>query len=240
MDFFRLQVASKVPLVMVDSDVPDPKVRRAYLGTHNYRAGRAAGELIKKAIPEGGNVVISVGKMDVQNAVERRQGVLGIDAQEIKDRTPAGATNLQLGKYRILSTITDDAKESVCQEKAEDLFLKNRDIDAVVGLWAYNPPALLRAKEKTKAKAAIIGFDENEETLLGIEQGKIVGTIVQSPYQFGYDSVKILAALSKKDETVLKKYEGIDAENRIFIPHQVITKENVAEFHAKVNKLLGK
>src|SRR5262249_15459001 len=33
----------KIFVVCQDSDVPDPKSRRLYLGTHNYRAGRAAG-----------------------------------------------------------------------------------------------------------------------------------------------------------------------------------------------------
>src|SRR5205085_142771 len=73
--FLKNEVAAKVPLICVDSDVPDPSARRCYLGTHNYRAGRAAGALVEKAAPQGGRIVIFVGKMDVQNAIERRQGV---------------------------------------------------------------------------------------------------------------------------------------------------------------------
>jgi ribose transport system substrate-binding protein len=243
-DFFRLQVNPKVPLLMVDNDVLDPKARRAYVGTHNYRAGRAAGELVKKAIPDGGKVVIFVGKMDAQNAVERRQGVLdvlaGINQDEIKDKTPADARDVKLGKYTLVDTRTDNVKAEDCQREAEDILQRRADVAALVGLWEYNPPALLRAADKMKSKVAIIGFDENEDTLRGIESGRIIGTIVQAPYKFGYDSVKILAALARKDESVFKKYPEIDSEHRIFIPHRTITKENVAPFHAEVNKMLGK
>ena len=175
--FFEKKIAPKVPLLTIDSDVPDAKIRRAYIGTNNYLAGRAAGDLIKKAIPDGGNVVIFVGKMDAQNAIERRQGVLDvlaeINSQELKQKTPAGAHELKLGKYTLVDTKTDDAKSEECLSQAEDLFTKRKDIDAVVGLWEYNPPALLRAKKNLQAKTAVIGFDENDESLNAIRDGSL-------------------------------------------------------------------
>jgi ribose transport system substrate-binding protein len=243
-EFYRTKVAPRVPFVTMDSDVPDPKVRRAYVGTDNYLAGRAAGELVKKAIPDGGKIVIFVGKLDAINAVERRQGLLdelaGIESKTMKDKTPNDARNLTVGKYVLLDTRTDDVSAKTCQDQAEDLFTKVPDVAAVIGLWEYNPPAMLRAKAKSNAKAAVIGFDENDETLRAIKDGSCVGTIVQDPYKFGYESVKILAALAKNDESVLKDWPGIDAEHRIFIPHRVITKDGVDAFQAECNKLLGK
>ena len=69
----------------------------------------------------------------------------------------------------------------------------------MVGLWAYNPPAILAAvnddvKEGKLGQIKIVGFDENAETLQGIDDGNIYGTVVQNP-QFGYQSVKMMAAL---------------------------------------------
>ena len=60
----------------------------AYIGTHNYRAGRAVGELVTKAVPKGGKFAIFVGKMDVANAVERRQGVLDYLAGPKTEKRP--------------------------------------------------------------------------------------------------------------------------------------------------------
>jgi len=62
-------------VICQDSDAPKSK-RKFYLGTSNYMAGRAAGKLIKEAVPEGGEVMLFVGKMEVLNAQERSQGII--------------------------------------------------------------------------------------------------------------------------------------------------------------------
>nr|MBA3352413.1 substrate-binding domain-containing protein [Blastocatellia bacterium] len=50
--------------------------RLAYVGTNNYKAGREAGKLIKEVIPQGGKIALFVGRMDAQNAIDRRQGII--------------------------------------------------------------------------------------------------------------------------------------------------------------------
>ncbi|MCS7161440.1 MAG: substrate-binding domain-containing protein, partial [Gemmatales bacterium] len=80
----------------------------------------------------------------------------------------------------------------------------------------------------------IVAFDENEETLQGIKDGHIVGTIVQDPYNFGYESMRILAATLRKQDPKLP-------ENRIlYIPHRIITQNNVEEFHKQLRELKEK
>jgi len=247
MDFFKKVKKDGVPLVMQDSDVPDPALRRCYIGTHNYRAGRAAGELALKAAPEGGKIVIFVGKLDVSNAVERRQGVLdvlaGIDRKEIDPKavTPPDAANVKFGKYLLLETRTDGGKRETCKDRADEILTKHNDIACMIGLWEYNPPAMLLAVKASKhaKKPIIVGFDEAYETLDGIKDGSVIGTIVQNPYKFGYESMKILAALAKGDESILKQYPDMDSQNRIFIPHRVITNDNVEAFYTELKKLKG-
>jgi ribose transport system substrate-binding protein len=239
--FFK-EVNAKVPLIAQDSDVPDKTARRCYIGTDNYKAGRAAGELVKKALPDGGKVMIYVGQLDVANARERRQGVLHALAgkpEAYNDGEPAepGA----YGKWTVLGTMTDDAKANKCRENVEDTLVKHADVGCLVGLWEYNPPAMLRAVKNAKkeGKVAIVGFDENDETLQGIKDGHIIGTIVQDPYMFGFEAVKIMAGLARDDPSALKRPD-IDAEGRLFVPHRVIEKGNVEEFHQQLNKLKGK
>lgn len=246
--FFKNNVHPKIALVMADNDLPDPGARRCYIGTHNYRAGRKAGELVKKAIPKGGKIAIFVGKMDATNAQERRQGVLdvlnGRDAKEMPDKiTPADASNLDLGNgYILIGTRTDGSKQAECQAKAEDLLNKHPDVACMVGLWEYNPPAILQAVRAStlKTKPAIVAFDENELTLDGIRKDEIIGTIVQNPHQFGYQSIKILHGIAKGNESILKDWPGIESGNRIFIPERVIAKDNVDTFEAELKKILGK
>jgi ribose transport system substrate-binding protein len=244
MSDYLTDVGKKVPLITVDNDIPNAAGRRAYIGTNNYIAGRAAGELVKKAVPKGGKIVIFVGQMDATNAVERRQGVLdvlaGIDQKEIGKLTPANAQNVKFGDFLLVDTRTDGVKQEECQRQCEDILTKDPEIAAIVGLWAYNPPAMLRAAEKVKSKAAIIGFDEYDDTLQGIKDGKIVATVVQAPYEFGKRSMEILADVAKGNNDAVKNVPGIDDQNRIYIPHQIIDSSNVDRFRADINEKLGK
>ncbi len=246
--FYRDTVNKAVPLIMQDSDLNDPHARRCYIGTNNYIAGRAVGELVARACPEGGKIAIFVGQMDVQNARERRQGVLdylrdpGSDQKEMKEMTDPGATDLKVGKFTLVATMTDQRKQDFCQTQARQLLLQHPDTVCLIGLWAYNPPALLgavRQSSQLKKKPVLIGFDEDYETLKGIQSGELFGTVVQNPFEFGRQSILLLNGLARGDESVLKSRSDIDRDNRIFIPHRVITKDNVDPFFAELKTLKG-
>jgi len=199
-------VAAKVPLLAVDNDAPKSK-RRCYIGTDNYAAGRAAGQLVKEALPEGGVIAVFVGQTEALNARQRCQGVLDelADAPPLTDPNNVPTlptTSKQFGKYKLHKIATDQpGAEAVCKEKATDALIELEKEPNVcfVGLWAYNPPAILaavKAQNKT-GKVKIVGFDENPATLLGVEEGLIAGTIVQDPFNFGYESVKTMSSLAK-------------------------------------------
>jgi ribose transport system substrate-binding protein len=170
-----------------------------------------------------------VGKLDVQNAIERRQGVLDELAGAADAKGP------ELGKYTLLDTMTDDAKQEKCKANVEDTLTKYPDVGCLVGLWAYNPPAMLAAVKDAdqQGKVKIVGFDENEETLQGIKDGHIHGTIVQQPYQFGYEAVRLLTQIARGDKSVLPP-GGI-----LYIDYKVIKSENVEAFHEELKKLKG-
>ncbi len=247
LSYYKDKVSSKVALVMTDNDLPDPAVRKCYIGTHNYRAGRGAGELVKKAFPKGGKIAIFVGKIDSTNAIERRQGVLdvlaGKDLKDMDKTTKPDATDFDLGNgYTLVATKVDGADVKNCQAQAEDMLVKTPDVNCLIGLWEYNPPAMLRAVQGSKnpVKPLIVAFDENPDTLKGIRTGEVVGTIVQDPYQFGYQSIKVLASLAKGNDDVLKTWPNITSDRSIYVDHQTITKDNIDAFEKKVKEILGK
>jgi ribose transport system substrate-binding protein len=105
----------------------------------------------------------------------------------------------------------------------------------MVGLWAYNPPAILSAvKDAGKVgKIGIVGFDENEETLKAIAAGEIHGTIVQQPFVFGYKSVEYLSALARHQEV------KVPESKMIYVPITVIKKDNVEEFGVRVKNMMA-
>jgi ribose transport system substrate-binding protein len=202
-------IAEKLPLITHDSDAPQSN-RRAYVGMDNYKAGRMCGQLVKEALPDGGGVIFFIGGMGQDNSKHRRQGVI----DELFDRKrpePLNTSNYDLdlekvldsGKYQVLRTILADGQNA--KSKAADSINAYPEMKAMVGLFEYNPPGCYQAlKQADKlGEIKIIGFDENDVTLQGIKDGTITGTIVQDPYQYGYQSAVILKSLIEGKE--LKK-----------------------------------
>ena len=212
--------AQKALIFTQDSDAPNSD-RAVYVGTDNVAAGRQAGELIKQALPGGGKVMLFVGKLDARNAQERVQGIKEV---------------LQGTKIEIVDIRLDDADATRAKSNAADTIVKYPDIKGLVGLWSYNGPAILSAVKDARktGQIKIIAFDEAPETLVGIQDGAIEGTVVQQPYEFGYQSVKLLAQALKGDRSF------IPANKQIIIPTKVVNKSNVTEFVSAINELRGR
>ena len=168
------KVAAKAVLFTTDSDAPQSN-RVVYIGTDNVAAGRQAGEEIKKALPGGGKVMMFVGTMDADNARERVQGIKDV---------------LAGSKIQIVDIRTDGVDFAKAKSNVQDALAKG-GVDCLVGLYSYNTPQIYSAvKEAGKAgKIKIVGFDEDPQTLRGVADGTIQSTIVQQPFEFGYQSM---------------------------------------------------
>jgi len=212
------RIAEKTLLICVDSDAPDSK-RVCYIGTDNVAAGRQAGQLIKQALPNGGKIMVFVGKTDAQNAKERLQG--------IKDEI-AGS------KVEIIDVRTDDTDPVRAQKNVEDTLVKYPDVAGLVGLWSYNGPAILNAvRDGGKlGKVKIVCFDEEADVLNGIAEGTVFGTVVQQPYEFGKQAVTRMAEYRHGNRQAL-------AGGRQIVPTISLQKDNVAGFQTRLKQLLG-
>lgn len=213
-------IAGKVNLVTHDSDAPKSK-RLCYVGTNNYQAGVTAGKELLKALPNGGKIVIFVGTLDAENAHERNKGV----ADAVKG-----------SKIKIIGALTDNTDRTKARANVEDTIVKHKDIAGLVGLWSYNGPAIAEAVRAAgvKGKVKVICFDEDPSTLSAVKEGIVQATIVQKPFEFGYQSVKILAALARSEDAEIPEGKCIDTGVR------VIDKSNVAEFEATLKEQTGK
>ena len=216
-----LNDAARQALVFThDSDAPDSK-RECYVGTDNVAAGRQAGELIKEALPHGGKIALFVGKLDARNAQERLQGI----------KEAIGGTTIEMIDVR-----TDDTDQVRAKANVAEMLVAHSDVAALVGLWSYNGPAIVNAvRDAGKiGQVKIVAFDEDDETLTGVKQGAIVGTVVQQPFEFGYQSITLLEKALKGDRS------GIPASKQVFIPTMVIRQNSVDEFRTKVTRFRGR
>jgi ribose transport system substrate-binding protein len=243
---FLDEVAAKVPLICVDNDAPKTK-RLCYIGTDNVAAGTTVGELVKKAMPDGGKVALFVGQLSAVNAQDRWHGVLdGLAGKK-------GASGSKFGKYTVHGNgpenapFTDDVDVKRAKENADDVLtqLRGETNLCLVGLWAYNPPAIYAAvrDKDLQGKVKMVGFDEMKETLEGVAKADIFATVVQDPYNFGYKSVTMMAAVARGDRS------GVPKNGLMPIAHRVISRErmdgvanwmSVADFRKDLDRKLGK
>jgi ribose transport system substrate-binding protein len=212
--------AKRALIITQDSDAPDSD-RALYLGADNRAAGRQAGELIKKALPQGGKIMVFVGKREVQNAQERFEGL---------------KESLQGSKVEIIDLMTDDANATTARENAYQTLKKFPDIAGMVGLWSYNGPSIVQAlrPEGKLGTIKIVCFDDQRDTLAAIKEGVIFGTVAQQPFDYGYQAVMTAEKILKGDRSV------IPGNKTIFIPTVVIQRDNVDEYGKKLDQLLGK
>ncbi|PYS75023.1 MAG: ABC transporter substrate-binding protein [Acidobacteria bacterium] len=205
------RAAQQALVVTQDSDAPNSN-RACYIGTDNVAA---------EALPEGGKIMLFVGSLDAANAQQRYQG--------IKEA-------LQGSNIQILDVRTDSTDRVRAKSNAADTLVQYSDIGALVGLWSYNGPAIVGAvRDAGKVgKVKIIAFDEEDETLNGIRDGAIYATVVQQPFEFGYQSMKLMAKILDGDRS------GIPASKQIFVPTLAIKKEQVDDFARKINQLRGR
>ncbi|HEY0169850.1 MAG TPA: sugar-binding protein [Pyrinomonadaceae bacterium] len=212
---------SKQTLVFTqDSDAPKSE-RACYVGTDNVAAGRQAGQLIKEALPAGGKIMVFVGKLDARNAQERLQGI----------REAIAGSNVT-----IIDTRTDDTDRVRAKSNVADTLVNNPDVAGLVGLWSYNGPAIVNAVRDAgkTGQVKIVAFDEEDETLTGIREGAIYGTVVQQPFEFGYQAIKIMAQVLAGDRS------QVPADRQKFVDTKIIKRDNVEEFTRQINQLRGR
>jgi ribose transport system substrate-binding protein len=214
------KVASQTVLFTTDSDAPQSK-RVAYIGSSNTDLGKDAGKLMLKALPSGGKCVGFVGLPGADNARERIEGV----KETIKG-----------SKVELVDVRGDEIDQTRAKRNVEDILAAMPDVSCLVGFYSYNTPRIYEVlKEAGKLdKIKIIGFDEDPITLGGVKEGSIVGTVVQQPFEWGYQGMKLMAKYIEGDKS------GIPANGIIIVPGKVIEKSNVDDFMGQMKQMLKK
>ncbi len=214
------RIASQIPLFTTDSDAPNSK-RIAYIGSSNTQAGIQAGELAVKALPNGGTCMGFVGFLGADNAVERIAGF----------RQAVEGKNITLVDVR-----GDDVDFARARANVDDVLVANPDVNCMVGFYSYNPPKIYEALQAAGklGQITVIAFDEDPITLGAVRTGDFAGTIVQDPYQWGYQGMKLMAKFIEGDKS------EVPADGLIIVPTKMIDKSNVDAFEAELRQRIGK
>jgi len=197
-----------VHVITVDGDLLRTKFRKNrkyYIGTDNETAGEilgkaAAGILASRSKNAGGYVQFA-GYTDNDNARSRMDGFKkGVGAAfNEKDR------------------VSDETDRTRAQENVRNALSNHRDLVALVGIWAYNAPAIARTVESAGVKKdiTVVTFDAQEAAIQEMEKGNIDAMLVQNPFDMGFQAVRLLSAMVLENGAVEKEMfpnSGADAD----------------------------
>ena len=208
------RIAAQVPLFTTDSDAPSSN-RVAYLGSSNTLAGEQAGDIAVAALPDGGKCMGFVGFLGADNAIERIQGF----------RNTVEGTGIELVDVR-----GDDVDFARARANVDDVLAAMPEVNCMVGFYSYNPPKIYEALQAAGklGDVTVIGFDEDPITLGAVREGSFAGTVVQDPYQWGYEGMHMMARYLKGDKS------DVPADGLIIVPTKVINETNVDAFEAEL------
>src|SRR5271155_3670156 len=214
-------VAGQIPLFTTDSDAPKTK-RIAYIGSSNTAAGKQAGELALKALPDGGKCMGFVGLPAADNARERIEGV----RETIKG-----------SKVQLVDIRADDVDQARAKHNVEDAMTAHPEVTCFIGFYSYNTPRIYEAVKEAGqlGKIKIVGFDEDPVTLGGVKEGSIIGTVVQQPYEWGYQGMKLMAKYVGGDIAPTKGMIRIDGAESASLTVNEATAAGIAFVHQELN-----
>ena len=189
--------------------------------TSKAGADRVTAEIAKKAMPNGGKCLGFVGLLGADNAKERIQGM----------KVGLAGTKIELVDVR-----GDDIDQARAKKNVEDALVASPDVTCMVGFYSYNTPRIYEALRDAGKLGSItvVGFDDDPITLGGVKEGTVAATVVQQPFEWAYQGMKLMAAYLKGDKS------GIPANGLIIIPTKIIGKDDVDAYAANLKAMAGK
>lgn len=168
-----------IPVVVVNSDIPDAP-RLAYIGTDGTNLGSVGGEAIKKALTgEKIKALGIVASLDYKIIVDILDGYKG------------SLSSHQSG-YEYLDTAESKSDMLTAVDRWTELFSTYPDANVALCVGGeVAPAARLVVEEMGKADDILImGIDDMQETVDGIREGIVYGTMTQNFYRMGYQPVQ--------------------------------------------------
>ncbi|MFM9059632.1 MAG: substrate-binding domain-containing protein [Planctomycetaceae bacterium] len=190
--------AKGVKVITVDGDVNREAFRDArpwYIGTDNVVGGRTLGTATKALLEakgaRGGGYVQFAGFTDNDNARSRMNGV----------KEAVGTAGVERDR------MADEMDHLRARDNVRNAIQNHKDLAALVGIWAYNAPAIADVVTETgsRDRHVVATFDAAPLAIGQMAKGNIDVMVVQNPFEMGVRTVRLLKALVENDEAVVRE-----------------------------------
>lgn len=230
-------VAASKYVVTFDTEAPQA-ISHYHVGANNKLGGELAADLIRQAVPDGGEVAIFVGDLTRETGRLRRQVLINRLAQK-SDYEPVSDSldePITAGDYTIVGTYLDDRDPEKAKANAAAALEKHSGLKCMVGLYSKNGPACVEAVKDAEKSAdvKIVAFDQLEATLQAIRDGEVFGAVVQDPFAYGYEGVRLLCDMHRSQGALTpQKYSGF-----LTVAFKVVNAENIEEYESELESQL--
>lgn len=210
----KLAVEAKVPLVYVnrmpeDKTLPDKVV---FVGSDEHISGKLEGEEIARLLGNKGNIVIMQGELASNATTLRTEGVEKV----VATHPDMKITQKQVANFQRNEAIDLMNNWIVSGEKIDAVAANNDEmaIGAII--------ALQQAGVDPK-KIVVGGIDATADALQEMDKGNLAVTVFQDAKGQGTGAV----------DSALKLVKGEHVDSMVWIPFQLVTKENYKQFMNK-------
>lgn len=214
MPLIKKASAIGIPVITIDTDARNSK-RIAYVGTNNIEAGYRAGQALARIAHMKANVGIITSGKTAMTQIER--------VNSFKD---------YISSYPGMEVVAIDSSNSDIVEAelvAKRMMDKHPEIDALYCTGSVDGIGAARAvvDSNRKGRIKIICFDDLPEIIDYIKQDIIHASVVQKPYQMGFDSVNLM----------IDKLEGQDVSGEFLMDTIVVSKDNINNYNIEKGEM---
>ncbi|QDH22168.1 sugar ABC transporter substrate-binding protein [Saccharibacillus brassicae] len=193
---------SGIPIITVASDVPmSESMRKTYVGSDAFAAGRMIGERLVNDMGETGRVVLIGDDREEYDQRRRLEGVRGV-LERYKDI-----------RVEYVKTSDDEVNVSAA---TQDVMNRFPDVNAFISIDANLTAAMVQeiGRRSQIAPYHIYSFDDHPTILPLLRQGKLDAIVEQSPGEMGETGVRMMTRWLN-GETVPLDVEGYLTDIRL-------------------------
>jgi ribose transport system substrate-binding protein len=212
---FDKAAAAGIPVLLIDTNANWDK-KKSFIGTGNLAGGEVGGKFLASKLKKGDKVAIL-------------RGALGDGTHD--ERTNGAKKAMEDAGLQVVAVQPANSDRNMGMSVMENLIQANPDLKAV---FCTNDEMALGAAralaQANKKDILTVGFDGSPDALKAIKAGELTGSVAQSAFNIGKMGV----------EAAVKVAKGETVDARIDTGTTMITKENVDQAQADLNKYLGK
>ncbi len=169
-----------IPVITVANDVPvQESLRRTYVGSDQYKAGKMIAEELLKDMGSKGKVLITYNSDKEFYQLQRLEGM-----KEVLESH---------WEIQLVEAETSSSREEVIAA-TQDILNKWPDVDAIIAINSDIASALVQeiSKRSQVEPYYIYSFDDGQDSISLLQEGKIDGLVEQTPEMMGRKSVQLI------------------------------------------------